>query len=824
MSEAQADPAPRAAAEGIGGTAGGRPSALGRTAWPIGLLFFGLTSALLVARLPSDPDRRIMTRRHHNSDPLLTATLLQLNTASLLHHPSRYFQPPILFPDPNPYRSTEPFIAEALLAVPFRLVLGPRPALVYTSVLVTTLTLVACFTGLLLRELGVRTSLALAGGCLSVLIATTTVFVDRLQSLSIQWLPLGLFFASRYWRQGGATRLVAFALCAFLTVQASLYTSVMLVAAALFLLPLVLALRGVPGARRRVFLLAQALGTAAVACILALWPYLRDREDVAAYSSAAYAPEKPWGQAFLAELAISPPEYGQIGWPLEPWASWDGVYPGAGFVLLVASVAVLAAARSRHGPRDPGWRSGASPTGERCFGPAFRSTTRGLALLLTLLVGSLAWSALSGGSATVRALADGLLWAVLATWCLRLALWPVGDADEAGCLRLLASAAWLAGFVLLLLSLGSPIALSVFDPPLLRGLFAPLSSALPALRELRELKRFLLPAGWAAVLAATLSLETRLPRRPAAVGPLLAAALVALGFGERVRADTRGIHVPPLPEFYALLQHSQAKGGLLELPFDPWGRISSVKRMLWQPLHGRPIVAGKVSLDPAWYTPAGEVFELFPSEESVLLLRAWGVGSVLDARPDAWRQLLPDSLPEGLVLRAELGRPEGPVRLFDVLRLETPDRLAEPVPGTGRWLRSDAAATAPAHRPAVDGSLETAASFEAADGPLFVVPEQATASAVELDYGAGRFSRVPTQLQVQTLVEGVWRDVTQEPTGSLLRARAADQLMKKRRARLVIVLRENARGPLRLVTSAGPWDLPEIRLLTTEGSGLELAH
>ena len=38
----------------------------------------------------------------------------------------------------------------------------------------------------------------------------------------------------------------------------------------------------------------------------------------------------------------------------------------------------------------------------------------------------------------------------------------------------------------------------------------------------------------------------------------------------------------------------ETQGGLLELPFDPWGRINSVKRMLWQPAHGRPIVAGKV--------------------------------------------------------------------------------------------------------------------------------------------------------------------------------------------------------------------------------------
>jgi hypothetical protein len=315
-----------------------------------------------------------------------------------------------------------------------------------------------------------------------------------------------------------------------------------------------------------------------------------------------------------------------------------------------------------------------------------------------------------------------------------------------------------------------------------------------------------------------LSLELRLPRQPAVLAPALAALVLALGLGERVRADTRSVNVPPLPDFYSLLQSSQTNRGLLELPFDPWGRISSVKRMLWQPEHGRPIVAGKGGLDPAWYTPAGEVFELFPSEESVLLLRAWDITTVLDARPDAWRAPLPAGLTEGLVLRAQLDRPEGPVRLFDVLPPGLPGRLAEPALGAGRWLSPDAAATAPAHRPAVDGSLETAASFEAGEGPVFVVPEAATASALELDYGTGRFSRVPRLLQVQARVEGRWTDVTREPAGWLLRARAADQLMRTRRARLVITLQPHAAGALRLVAGADAWDLPELRVLVQGSS------
>jgi hypothetical protein len=787
-------------------TAGRMPAILRRAAWLILLLLLGFTAALLVARLPSDPDRRIVTRRHHNSDPLLNATLLQFNVTSLLHHPTRYFAPPILFPDPNPYRSTEPLIAEALLAIPFRLVLGHHPALVYTAVLIATLALVAVFTGLLLLELGVRPSLALVGGSLSVLVATTTVFVDRLQSVSIQWLPLGIVFALRFWRRGRPASVVAFAACSFLTVQASLYTAVMLLAATLFLWPAALTLRRERQAGSRAAVLALALVAAATFCLLVLQPYLRGREDVAAYASAAFAPHKPWGQAFVADLVMSPPEYGQLGWPLEPWVSWDGVYPGTAFILLVVVLAALSLARRL--------AAGAPPPDADAVSRVFQLSKRLLVLLLLALAGAVVWSAIFPGSSAARDTCDLLLWSALTTWCARLALWPATGTNDATRLALLASTAWLAALVLFLLSLGSPIQLTATDPPLLQGVFAPLSRLMPPLRELRELKRFLMPAGWAAVVAATLSLERRLSRQPHGLAPAIAALLLALGLGERLQADTRGINVPPPPEMYALLASSETQGGLLELPFDPWGQISSVKRMLWQPEHGRPIVAGKGGLDPAWYTPAGEVFEEFPSEESVRLLGAWGIGAVLDGRPDAWREPLPRMLPGGLVLRAVRERPEGAWRLFDVLPLATLGLPPEPEPGAGHWTTPSASPTpsTPTAGLAVDGSLETAAAVRGAEGLVLEWPGPVPVTAVLLDYGPGRFSRVPKRLAVQGEVGGEWKDLALEPTAALLRARAADQLLRQRSARLLIALRPNRVSRLRLVSDGGAWDLPELRL------------
>ena len=158
-----------------------------RRVGPPALLFaLGLASGVLVARLPPDLETTVVTRRHHGADPLLSAVLLRFGVDSLLHHPSRYFQPPFLFPDPNPLRGTEPLVAESLLAVPFRLALGDRPAAVFTWVKIATLALLTLGTGLMLKELGVSLGLCLLGGGLSVLVSTAVVFADRLQAVSLQ--------------------------------------------------------------------------------------------------------------------------------------------------------------------------------------------------------------------------------------------------------------------------------------------------------------------------------------------------------------------------------------------------------------------------------------------------------------------------------------------------------------------------------------------------------------------------------------------------------------------------------------------------------------
>jgi hypothetical protein len=765
------------------------------------LALVGLGAGLVVARVPGDPEASVVTRRHHGADPLLSAVLLRFAASSLLTSPARYFSPPILYPDPNPLRGTEPLVAEALLALPFRAALGDRPALVYTCVKIATLALVAFASGLLLRELGVRLSLCLLAGGLSVLSATTTVFADRLQALSLQWLPLALVFALRFWRGGRAVHAAGFGACLFLHVQASLYTAVMLLGVAPFLVPLLRPLVAAAGARQRLPGLAAAAAAAAFLCLLVLWPYAADRADVAAYSTAGYAADKNWNAIALTDPLTSPPEYPPEGLRVAPAISWDGVYPGTAFLLFVACAAALALV-------DRGHAVATEPS------PA---TKRWLVLLLGVLVLSTSVSITMGASAATRALATAALWGALATWCVRLLRWPVSGGDD-GRLKLFASALFLAGFVLLLLGLGSPISLHYGSDPLLEGLFRPLSTLVSPLREMRELKRCLLPAGWAAIVATAIALELRLRQRPRVLGRLVAGALLAIGFGERLDADTRRASLPGVPGPYELLRQSHRGGGLLELPFDEWGRIASVHRMLWQPSHGRPIVAGKTGLDPAWYTPAFHVLGEFPSEESLWLLRAWDIGTVLDGRGGAepvW--------PSGVELRGRAEGPRGEWRLLDLAPGgEGAERLAEPELGDGSWQAAVVVGgpAPPSATLASDGSLDTAIEAIEPAGLVVATPSGFLPLAIELDYGSGRFSRVPASLRVLGRDGGDWSELTDAATGRHLRARAAYQLMRLRSARLVIRLRPGPARELKLVADAGPWDLPELRLrLEPSGPG-----
>ena len=82
-----------------------------RALLPLALASLGLACALLVGGWPAAAERMVVTRRAHNADPLLSASILRFQVASLVGAPARFYEPPFLHPDPNPLRGTEPLLS-----------------------------------------------------------------------------------------------------------------------------------------------------------------------------------------------------------------------------------------------------------------------------------------------------------------------------------------------------------------------------------------------------------------------------------------------------------------------------------------------------------------------------------------------------------------------------------------------------------------------------------------------------------------------------------------------------------------------------------------
>ena len=770
---------------------------LRRVAPPALLLALGLVSGVLVARLPPDLGTMVVTRRHHGADPLLSAVLLRFGVDSLLHHPSRYFQPPILLPDPNPLRGTEPLVAEALLAVPFRLALGDRPTAVYTWVKIVTLALLTLGTGLMLKELGVRLSLCLLGGGLTVLVSTTVVFADRLQAVSLQWLPLSVLFALRYWRSGRPTQAAAFAVCLFLTVQASLYTTVMLLAVAPFLAPLLLVLRGAANARSRATGLALATAAAAALCLLILRPYVTDRADVAAYSTAAYASEKSWNPASLTDPLTSPPEYGLPGWRLGPASSWDGIYPGTGFVLLVVGLAALGladAVRARKRPHDAG-----------PFSPSHRASGRLLALLLAGLAGAVTLAALTGAGGGARFAAGAFLWAdprdlvgapgpVAKARDRRDGARPRRERDRARGIRV-----------------PPPQPRQPDLPPHLRG-----SSSRGDLRPT------LVAAGAAAGDAGAQALP---PAGGLGGGRRrhAGARASAPGAPARARSRPRGRGPPRRPRGARAGGHPQGLCAAATRAVRAAAPLGSKRRAPRASL--RRVGPDRLHPPHALAAVARAAHRRRPDRARPRLVRAGpaGVERVPVGREPApaahlghRQRARREARRRAVVARRRPSprnggwRARGSGASFDVLPGSDRDRLGpEPSPDAGTWERPEAP-NAGGAAPAVDGSVETAAEIARPEGlpswrpgtsPRWSSTTAAAASVVS-----------PRACASSASSGDEWLDLTEDAAGDHLRARAANQLLTQRAARLVVRLRPGHVSKLRLVSDDVPWDLPEVRV------------
>ena len=787
--------------------------------WAVAALL-SLAAALLVLAPPLDTDNPMTTRPFGSSDPFQSSVLLRFNVDALLHDPLSYYSPPFLYPDPNPMRGTEPLISESLLAVPLRIVLGDRPALVFTALRILTLVLLALLTTLLLRELGVRPSLALTGGLLSVLISTTVIFTDRVQNISFQWVILALFFATKVWKGGRWWHLVGFCCSCFLAVCASLYTTAMLLAAAPFLIPLLFSQRG-RGTWIRCAKLALAGMAASLAFLAVLWPWLADRWDLDPFLAPVASATKMGMSTRLISAALSPPEFANAWLPFWPASTSNGYFPGVGPLLALLALGVLSLIVTCRSLRARGMRKNRPPVLRELI---FRYTKFIIIIVGGFLAAVAAAVILGQASRWFSGFPiDAALWILIISWCLRLAIWPNPWSDSESAMKIIASAAYLAALILFLLSLGSPAVVLRSGEALSQGILGPLSQVVLPLNHMRELWRCLMPTGWAVVFATALSLERRVRHLPKVIAPILAIAVLVLSFGGCLGIELKRIIIPSPPDGYELLQRSRGQGGLLELPYPRWNQIYSIRRMYWQPSHGRPVVSGYTGFGPGWYRSARDCFNSFPSPESLFLIRAWNIDTVLigEGCPGLGPAIRADparGLPRGVVFRGRRGN----WMLFDIRPGRTQLPHVSPPDGELAW-------TAPLHASEEDSSsgtfsLASDGSVSVADAAIvtdpqgigFRVPDGNKLRAVELDYGRGGLFIVPLRVRVMGLVRGRWRDLTVNPSGRFLRARAADLLMRRAPAKLIVHVRASEATGFRLAASNRRWHLPELRLCVEE--------
>lgn len=778
-----------------------------------GVLALSVCAALLVTPITGTPEDTIFTRNNSNADPIHLAATISHGTDSLLTNPFGYYSPPFLYPDPNSTRSADTYLSESILALVLRFIVGDRPLLIVALARIVTAILSAVCTTLLLREFGVRRSLALAGGMLSILILTYGASIDRIQSMSNQWIALAVFFTARIYK-GKKTFWNAAGLGAslFLLVHASIYTSVMLCSIAPFFVPVLFTCRRAPQSLCKTGIVAVTVLITAVLTAISMWPWLTDRWDMGIYAQPEFLEIKRWHSAYLGPLAFTPPEIKTFGIPFMPATRFDGYYPGHAVVLaivLIAAFSLITVFRKADEPKHkPLSNVNDKSLKKRLFIIAcVLKYVLGAVLIAVMLARLLGITVFQMQGPAV----DVLIWGLLISWMLQLGLWDNPWRGTASSLSFLACAFFLAATVLFLLSFGSPIKLFINGPDIAAGIFNFNSLIFPPLGQLRFLYRITAFAGWFLFVGLALRLELSMRSFHKRLPVLMALLLIFTATAGWLDSNFGTIYDRKMPDGYKLLDNSEGEGGLLELPMTRWNSDKAMFRMLWQRQHKRPIVDGLTSQAPPWYLHANEVFNTFPSLECLWLMNKWNIDSALIEEPfEGWRNRMLQT-EKYLIPRGEI---EGWV-LFDIEQAEDSglteiDGLAESLV----WIVPQTAAGQQEQDLLSDGSTFylRGIRMEAARALTFEIDKGQLLRAVMIDYGYAFAAHIPSRIEIQAFLGGHWRDVVSRRSGRFLRARAADLLMRRKPAKLVMTIKPTEASKFRIAAKRDVWHIPELRI------------
>ena len=236
--------------------------------------------------------------------------------------------------------------------------------------------------------------------------------------------------------------------------------------------------------------------------------------------------------------------------------------------------------------------------------------------------------------------------------------------------------------------------------------------------------------------------------------------------------------------------------------------MEPIQRMGWQREHGRPILSGYTGYPPAWYPHAMYVFNGFPSAESLWLAKKWGIETVLISGGDEPIGNA-SSLQDDLIFRGK----SGSLCLYDIESSAEPQNF-DSRPGGLNWVVPAIRASRKRQARIGDGSTTLGSSIriESAEGLEFRIPDGRSLVAVEIDYGYGLLTNIPSDIRLMGIAGDREFDLTRGGSGRFLRARAADLLMNRKPVRLIIVAQPNRITRFRLVANRPGRHVPELRV------------
>jgi len=697
-------------------------------------LFVGLASLIAPVSLG---DTRAAIPPGRDLDGVEAALLVGDGIDKLLSHPSAYYDAAILYPDRHQLRTTEPFLGFALIGAPLRL--APRLSDVDIFKIVRWLLVFVSLTYayLFFRALGVSAALSSAGAALCWSLPPLFDGIERLQVLSIPSFFAVAYHAHALWTP--RPRRVAHQIALF--IAATLYPLCGMINATICVLALILVL---PSLVRAVMAADQgrlpSIGVPLVAAVVVdaflLAPWLLDRSDLGAYMSRAFLQIKHWSPTTLP---------GTLG----DYPDFFATYIGAGLVAAAAILATLAVRRRSFGPKTQLW-------------PLLASAALVVAAVMAHASGGLIFS--------LQLLFHAMCWATLfAFWGHQLD-WPAASSDL-DVLRRLAMVAAGAGAFLCLFSFG-PV-YSSNDNPLANHVLRALLVVWPPLEAIREFDRLwtfgLLGLATSAIVHLAAALRARGTAAHATVAVLIIGATV---WPVATRPLVASVPIEPRHDIVEAVARSRGTGGIYVHPLTEWNTLPAALMMPTAKAIGRPIVDGYLGIEPPWYEYAATVLRKFPDPESMWLLSAWKVDTVVTI--------------------------DGDVTVRDL--------QLEPTPHPSR----------PSIADLPDRSEAEWRPEDSAGHPVLAItiPRPFQAAAIEVHFPISVVDRIPPAIGVYMADRDRWRRINDDASGTWLESLAADALIRRSPPTATIRLTAPVTGRLQLdFGPAGPPAVDRIALL-----------